>query len=289
MRGQVRNELENALAAQLPRMMLIEQPTSQTNAPPNLLDVDQLTDDKIRAMFARGEEFAKDELSHYSFSLPSGAERQAIEDAFSRLVQQVLSLLHQTDNQTLKLRTNIYMPQAEKLILAYSYNMGDDQDRELEFDYETGLTGFCFLNRRPFLCNLRFTREWAKQIESSEARLLGMKRDDHLAVREDRNWLASVPIFDPVDCWFLDTESPQLKQAPGVLRVWSDLPGTLDGALFGVLNMDAAMLYADFCLSEDPASSLTNPRIASIFNALQACSFDVARIFSQAFARKRAL
>ncbi len=78
-----------------------------------------------------------------------------------------------------------------------------------------------------------------------------------------------------------------MEKDPEDLESWSDFPGTLDGAVFGVLNIDGAIPYDELGLPKDPERSLTDPRIASIFNSLQACSFEIGRIFSQAFGRKR--
>jgi hypothetical protein len=165
--------------------------------------------------------------------------------------------------------------------------MEADEDRGLQFDHDAGLTGFCFVNRRPFLCNLRSTRRWAENISSSDIKLLGMNRADHLSVRSDRTWLASIPIFDPADCWFVDSDAPRMEQDPEMMPFWVELPRTLDGAIFAVLNLDAALDYGELGLPDDPGSSLTDPRISSIFQLLQACSFEIGGIFSRAFARKR--
>jgi hypothetical protein len=284
-RGQVRNELENALAAQLPRAIPILQPTSRTDAPPNVLDVDQLDRRTIAAMFASGREIAEEELARYSFTLPTGAEARSIEEALVKVVNQVVGLLHRP-NDILKLRANVFVPRGQKLVLAYSHGMEGDADCALEFDDDAGLTGFCFFNRRPFLCNLRYTRQWAEQAPSLDALLLGMKPAAHLLVRGDRTWLASVPVFDPMDCWFLDPDAPRMERDPEMMPVWIDVPGTMEGAVFGVLNLDAAIDYDELGLSGDPESSLTDPRISSIFHLLQACSFEIGRIFSRAFGRK---
>lgn len=285
-RGQVRNELEKTLAARLPRAIPLMQPTSLTNAPANLLDVDQLTDDKIRAMYARGEEFARGELKAYSFSFPDESGRAAIKDALLRLRRQVLVVFGHEDNDKLKLRANIFMPRGQKLMMAYAIGMEHDPDRHLEFDYDAGLTGRCFRNRRPFLCNLSFTRQWAEGDLPPGAIHLGMSQDQHLAIRADRTWLASVPIFDPVDCWFLELDAPRMARDPEDLESWTDAPGTLDGALFGVLNLDGAIPYDELALAKEPEASLTDPRVTSILNVLQACSFEVGRILSQAYGRK---
>ena len=286
-RGQVRNELEKALVADLPRTIPIEQPVSRTNAPPNLLDVDQLTDDKIRAMFARGEEFATDVLSKYSFALPRGPEKRAIEEALEGLVRRVLPLFGQVDNGLLQIRANLFLPESQELVLRYGFNMNSDVDRTFKLAYNAGLTGFCFTRHRPYLCNLRPLRDWAQQTPDRLARLLGMTPDEHLGVRADRTWLASVPIFDPMDCWFVDVESPRRTPKAGDLPVWSELSATLDGALFGVLNLDAAMPYVDVGLAEDTERALTDPRTLATFKLMEACSFDLGRVFSQAFAKSR--
>ena len=284
-RGQVRNELEKALASQLPRAISFLQPTSQTNAPPSLLDVDQLDDDKITAMFARGREFAEEELSRYSFGLPSGSEASSIEQALERIIHRALQSFGRAEG-VLKLRANVFVPRGQKLVMVYAYGMNGDTDRALEFDHDAGLTGFCFVNRRSFLCNLRYTRQWAEQAPSSDALLLGMTPTDHLLVREDRTWLASVPVFDPMDCWFLDPDAPRMERDSEMMPVWIDVPGTMDGSVFGVLNLDAAIDYDELGLPGDPDRSLTDPRISSILHLLQACSFEIGGIFSRAFARK---
>jgi hypothetical protein len=90
-----------------------------------------------------------------------------------------------------------------------------------------------------------------------------------------------------MDCWFVESEANAVERDPEAKPMWVELPGTLDGAVFGVLNLDAAIDYSELGLPDDPGGSLTDPRVSSILHSLQACSFEIGRIFSRAFARRR--
>lgn len=65
--------------------------------------MDELTNDKVVAMFAKGEEFAKGELARLSFAIPSESA-EAIQDAMTRLVRQINLVLGFDNNEKLHLR-----------------------------------------------------------------------------------------------------------------------------------------------------------------------------------------
>jgi predicted acylesterase/phospholipase RssA len=280
-RGQIRDQLEKALSAPLPRTLTIEQPIDKTGAPLNFLDIHELNQSTIHAMFGLGEEFANEKLRGISFVLPSVGN--ALREPLSRLVEQINLILGQVSNESLDLRANVFVPSYEGLTLRYAFNMdGDsDADRRIILRGNKGLTGTCYSRRRPYLCNLETLRGWALvQTDQTETQL-GMTASEHLAVREDRTWLINVPIFDPQDSWFLD-EVP----IPEAGSVWAELPTDRDGAVLGVLNVDAAICYGELELPEEPIKCLTDRRISCIVPLLWACSIDIARCLSRAFARR---
>ena len=287
--GHARNALEEALSSPLPRTFAIEQPATreQTNAPSNLLAVDELTNDKIRAMFARGEEFARPEFARLSFAL-NAADADAIQGALGRLVRQINLVLGHDDNESLQLRSNVFLPSRDTLILRYATNMDGDSDMGLELPTRAGLTGTCFSRKRPYVCNLDILRCWAKVaiVEFPESTQLGMTPAEHLRIRGDRTWLMSIPIFDPIDSWFLDNPPERSRPEVGTLPIFAELSTDRDGAVFGVLNVDGAIPHTRFGIPEDPEASLTDPRIASMIALMWACSAEVARILSRAFAAR---
>ena len=285
--GHARNALEEALSSPLPRAFAIEQPAEQTNAPSNLLAVNELTSDKIRAMFARGEEFARPEFARLSFAL-GAADADAIQGALGRLVRQINLILGHDDNESLQLRSNVFLPSRDTLILRYATNMDGDPDMGLELPTSAGLSGTCFSRKRPYVCNLDILRCWAKVaiVEFPESTQLGMTPAEHLRIRSDRTWLMSIPIFDPIDSWFLDNPPERSRPEVGTLPIFAELSTDRDGAVFGVLNVDGAIPHSRLGIPEDPEASLTDPRTASMIALMWACSAEVARILSRAFAAR---
>jgi predicted acylesterase/phospholipase RssA len=100
-RGRVRDQLETALSAQLPRTLTIDQPYDDSGAPHNFLDIHELTRDKIHAMFLLGQEYAAKKLKGIRFSLPR--DDDPICESLAQLVQQVNLVLGQKSNDALRL------------------------------------------------------------------------------------------------------------------------------------------------------------------------------------------
>jgi predicted acylesterase/phospholipase RssA len=281
-RGQIRDQLEKALSAPLPRTLTIEQPNDRTGAPVNFLDIHELNRNTIHTMFGLGHEVAAERLRGMSFVLPT--EGDAIRGPLERLVQKINLVLGQVNNDFLDLRANVFVPSYDGLALRYAFNMDRDGDRHIVLSGNKGLTGTCYYQRRPYLCNLEVIRGWALIEADPKATQLGMTPAEHLSVREDRTWLINVPIFDPQDSWFLD-ELP-IGPAPEADTVWTELPTDRDGAVLGVLNVDGVIPYNHLNLPEDPKECLTDPRISCIVPLLWSCSIEIARCLSLAFARR---
>ena len=284
-RGHVRNELEKALTSSIPRTFPIEQPKSETNAPPDILDIHCLTDDKIRAMFQRGVEFAEEDLEELSFGLPSGDDEGAIERSLQTLIAQIARVFDPSPQLGFRFRANIFLPRDQELGLRYSLNMIDDPDRRTRFAFNAGLTGTCYTGGRPYICNLKVIRAWAESCREFEATQLGMTPAHHLAIPADRTWLMSAPIFDPQDSWFLDECPPRTLPEEGTFPIWSEFPAEMAGAIFGVLNVDGNIDYAGIGLAENTEDSLKDVRISSTLGLLKSCAIEVARVLSRNFAK----
>ncbi len=235
-------------------------------------------------MFALGREFAVAELERVRFVLPD--EDDDIRGPLERLMQQVNLVLGRHDNDAYALRANVFIPRGDGLALTYAFNMDGHPDRGMVLKGNQGLTGTCYACRRPYLCILEILREWAISAAHTDpqATQLGMTPHEHLMLPADRTVLINVPIFDPQDSWFLD-ELPE-RTRPEADAVWTELPVDRDGAVLGVLNVDGSVPYDDLLLSDDPETALTDVRMKSILALLWACSIDIGRPLSRAFARR---
>ncbi len=278
--GQIRNELEQTLAAQIPRSVPIEQPESETTGPKHLLDVDRLDAARIRAMFQHGEEFAERELAGLSFRLPAGKEEKKIEAAMAGLVRRAVRIFGHADNGVLRFRSNVFLPNRDRLVLRYAYKMGNHGDRNISFAHDTGLTGYCFSSRKPWICNLGLLRQAVAKDPTPP--WFGMTPDQHLRVPDDRTWLLSVPIFDTRDCWPERPSDQKRQPEPGAPFIASELECPTDGAIFGVLNLDANFQHEG--VDDDTERMLTDPRIQSTVLVVQAAAQEVGFVLAAAFA-----
>ena len=278
--GQVRNELEQTLADQLPRSLTIEQPDTQTSGPRRLLDVDRLDKARIRAMFHHGEEFAEGRLAGLSFRLPDRDGERRIQAALQELIRRALRLFGRESNADLGFRANVFLPSRDELVLRYSCKMNADRDRRMSFAYNTGLTGYCFRSKNPWICNLGLLR---RAIEADpEVTWFGISADQHRQVEDDRTWLLSVPIFDPRDCW-PRSPAPRVARNEGLsIFLASTIDSMTDGAVLGVLNLDAAFPPGE--IKGDTERMLTDPRVRSMIALAQSAAHVVGFVLADAFA-----
>ena len=283
-RGRVRDQLERALSSPLPHTITVDQPENECGAPQGVLDIHELTSERIRAMFLLGSEFADSKLRGIRFALPD--RNGELHGVLGKLVEEINLVFGQRSNDVLRLRANVFVAWQDLLIMRYEINMGEARDRQLVLDWNKGLTGTCYSQRRPHLCNLEILRGWAESEVDAQATQLGMVPWEHLTVPSDRTWLINVPVFDPSDMWFLD-EVPERNRSPETSdTVWAELPIDRDGAVIGVLNVDGAVSYGGDGLSGNPETDLTDARIRAILSTLWGYSVAVGRILSHSFGRK---
>jgi predicted acylesterase/phospholipase RssA len=283
LRGKIRDQLEDELAAPLPHMIPMEQPEVSSGAPPRFLDVHKLSGETIKLMFDRGRRHAEEKLKNISFDLPK--DTAPIRGALNDMIDHINMLLGESSNNRFRLRSNVFIPYEDRLVLRYGVNMDNAPDKTLILSGEKGLTGTCYASRRPYLCNLERLREWAKAETNPNATQLGMFPWEHLSLPEDRTFLINVPIFDPSDSWFLSEIPDRVRQESDAL--WAELPVDRDGAVLGVLNVDGAIPYLDMGMPSDPeVLALSERPIWCILTALWGCSLEIGRTLSHAFAKR---
>jgi hypothetical protein len=161
-----------------------------------------------------------------------------------------------------------------------------NHDYDLQLRFDTGLTGFCVALRRPLLCNLEKIGKLDPQLRD---KLFGMSLDQHKKVRRDRTWLASVPIFDPFASFPRDISEPMLvPQPPHNAAFHHAVAGRTDGAILGVLNLDANLPYGDLSppLDPDPTKSAHNEdcRIVAALHMMMAAAAEIGDVLAQCLA-----
>jgi predicted acylesterase/phospholipase RssA len=288
MSGSARNELDEKLSERLPRSIIIRQPLNTTGGPASVLDFDEMDDGRITTMFVKGSEFAEKELDGLSFKLPEDDINEGDESNvmyyLKRLVDQAGLVVGNPEH--LLLRSNIYIPQGTGLRLAYSVNMDGDTDYNLNFARtDAGLTGVCFTERRPAICNLEKIGQLAAKGTLKPIELFNMTPEEHRMVKERRTWLASIPIFDPFDSSYRASAPPSRQQSYG--RYYYVFRGLLDGAILGVLNLDANWSYEALTIDPEPEQHYADKRINLIIDTMQQTALQLGRVFGKALGKRK--
>ncbi len=280
-----RTFLESKLATEtVDRPIVSSQPTTpeKTGWPHTMLEFDKLTPEYVGRMFEKGREFAAVELGGLQFGLPSDEPDDEIVGRMHELLNAALLALGQTDNRKLRLRASLFVPQDEVLALKYRANFDPaDPDFDLVLNYYQGLTGYCFVTRRPAICNLERLGKAFREDERSD--FFALDPQIRQRIRADRTWLFSVPVFDPERS---TPYAPEEVPDPDVLAAAHfSLESPLDGAVFGVLSIDAAMDYA--IIPPEPEEQLKTAAVQLIRDALLAASWDIGKVFSSYYGWKK--
>lgn len=277
-----RTHLETELAeSTVDRLFSVGQPFAETGWPHGLLDFDRLTRPLVGEMFDRGRAFARDALRDLRFARPP-ADR--VEPALGDFVRAAAGLLGDPANTRFRLRATVFVPDDLDLVLAYRANMDgpEDTDRDLRLEYWQGLVGFCFVRRRPVVCNLARLAAAVRAGRADAEEAFGLTADIRARVRADRTWLMTVPVFDPETA---DTDLYGDNPEVGVSGLhYAELDSPLDGALFGVLSLDAALAYGNMTVPADATQQATDPRVLVLRDMMVAAAWRLGKVFSAHFA-----
>jgi hypothetical protein len=88
----------------------------------------------------------------------------------------------------------------------------------------------------------------------------------------------SVPIFDPYVAYPLELSKRPDSDGNMDGQAFSPLPGTLDGAVFGVLNLDAALSYDGIRLDKNPEMQWQDSRVRGTVRIMRSVASEVARL-----------
>lgn len=278
--GGARTQLEDQFVPAAQSFEIL-QPEVETEGPENFLDLKAITPSLINRMFEKSEAFANKTLERISFRLPADSD---VDTCLRKLVESIADLFRNPTNDTVKFRSNVFLAKSDRLELRYSFAMNGDPDQTMSLGFEEGLTGFVFVARSPHLCNLRKIGELATNPEINSSQLFGMSPSQHALVRSDRTFLASVPILDPATIFIKEIgKSPTVHRGEH-FNIW---PNPIDGAIFGVLNVDAAIDFAQLGLPDEPIS-WTDVKFRSTIALMQSASLEIGRLLSDSFGRKEA-
>jgi predicted acylesterase/phospholipase RssA len=278
--GQARNRLEDLISRGLARSVILAQPMEESGGPGDLFDFDAINERRVRNMFAAGSAYAKRHLSLLSFEVTC---QEAVSRVLSDLVDRVRSVIDPWSKQTdLRVRSNIFFPSASKLELVFQVNMDGDSDIAMSFTApDQGLTGFCYLLRRPLVCNLEKIAEY---VENAGETLFNMTPEQQSMVDRSRTWLASTPIFDPNDIVFRTSMQSEGELGPDQFSTRLDT--MVDGPMFGVLNVDANINYDVLCLDADPENHVTDARVSAIIDMMNVAAGRLGQLFGSNFASR---
>ena len=284
--GAARTDLENRVAGMLSRTVSVEMPFADTNGPAGVMDIEKIDAGTISSMFRRGQDSARRCLGSLEFRLPDTEE---VEEELKKLIAQADALSCNFGPPGPIFRANVYVPEGPYLVPHYRVNMGDpnlDTDRDLTLRFDAGLTGFCFTRRRPVLCNL----DWFEALRNASptladaVELFGLSEEQQDSVRKDRTWLLSVPIIDPYASFPMEL-SPNPEVGTGGPH-FTELASPVDGAVFGVLNLDADFDYdTPGGVPSDPDEQVKDSRVLALVSIMVASSLTLGTLLASRFAR----
>jgi hypothetical protein len=167
-------------------------------------------------------------------------------------------------------RTNVFLPVGrDDLRIAYRCNMAGHLDERIEIAKGYAVTSVCYLYGEPVLANLRdrllnlVVADWMQPFQPSTL--------------EDRTWLLSIPVID-----VLDTRPRQRRpDEVGVLVL------DTEGPLFGVLNIDAAVLYDGAGIDPNPVLQSRHPAVQLVFDAAKAASAAIGMLINRVWIEER--
>jgi predicted acylesterase/phospholipase RssA len=281
--GGARSEMDNRALPHDARLRPVWQRTTDAEAVKDFLDVNAMQTNLVKRCFADGREAAQHWVGELSFALPAASEIEPLLRSLVTFAENVFQTARPSVD--ISARSNVFLPFGNEFRMAYRANMDGDPDWDLSFaDTKSGLSGFAFTRRQTMICNLEKIGELGGSGNIQPEELFGMDKRLGGIVRKDRTWLASVPIFDPLGI------VPQ-RWSRGTLKYegsyYHDLNPSIDGPVFGVLNLDAAVPFAQSRLHEDvkKPEHWTDVRIVSIIARMEQIAVQLGQRFSNSFAR----
>jgi predicted acylesterase/phospholipase RssA len=231
--------------------------------PNGVLDFDSLADaEVVKKSFHRGREAARAAIDTRRFDVADPASIGAI---LVDLVLLATEVLYPYLSSEPPIRANIFLPvSATHMRIAYAANMENHRDVLLEVGARRSVTSICFELGIPLLANLS-TKQLEPQTSIDGGQPFAPVIDEHYT------WLMSVPILDTVDL------QPRMKK----YREGSALELDFDGPIFGVLNIDAPVIYGADGIDEDPRLQTSHPAVRGVFDAMKVAAIRVGMLMNR--------
>ncbi len=228
----------------------------------DVLDFNALSDpDKVKQLFDAGRRAAQAAIIPAKFKIPDAT---LVLPILEELVEKATLVLRPYLVPNSLVRANVFLPwTAEVMRIAYAVNMTGHPDAAIEIAQGRGVTSLCYLYQEPILANLRDN-------------LLDVAPDLSFQpfapkASPDRTWLLSVPILDPLD---LEPRRPDASRG---------LEADADGPIYGVLNIDACVVYEADGLDPSPVVQAAHPVVRLIFDAMKVAEQGVGLAMNSAW------
>ncbi len=231
-------------------------------APAGVLDFAALADQElVERSFRRGRAAAQEAIDRNCFRPP---DSDLVIGVLQALIAKVEAILRPMLQPRSLVRANVFLPtRPDELRMAYKLNFGTEEvDYELVAEQRKSITALTFFSGRTLLANLRDKRLYPQPPPD--------ENPFNPAVPEERTWLLSVPILDYLDatqCLVPDDEAGEL---------------VLDarGPIYGVLNLDACVVYGDGGLDSDPLLQTDAPVVRLTFDAMRVAAEKISNLFN---------
>ncbi len=283
--GRARDEIEGMLSTFVPRSFTIRQAMSETAGPENLLAFQQFDDCRVEAMYHYGKVAAQRAFSRVDFRLPGDEERQRVVGLLRTMAERSWAVLRGESNKESVedvFLANVYLPNQATLRPWCSWNTAGVPDDEATFELGSGLIGFCHVQRRPLLANLKTIVDQHAKGDVDAIRFFRLNSADGERIAASRrSWQACFPVFDPSE---ISLHMTPVESIPPDRSYYSEIPTPIKaGTIFGVLSLEGTFDPESIGLHAEPASTLSDPRVASVIAMMQGVAFEVAQILSAVY------
>ena len=272
--GLGRTWLEDQIFEMVPKKRFTVRPDPPTaDAVAGVLDFDALRNrNTVNAAYERGRTAVRHAINSERLKLPpEGLVTPILKELASKAETALLPVL--ADREQEPVRTNIFLPFGNnEFKLTYRYKMDSprDIDRDLTFRRNRGVTGLCYRTREPILCNLESHTVNVRSMTGMDPFFKTAPGWQPIRIREGRNWLLSVPIID-----VLDAEPRGRRNGDDESLVMD-----IDGPIYGVVNVDAKVIYGDG-FDARPVILALHPAVRLVFDAAKTAASQISLTFNR--------
>lgn len=274
-----RSQLEDMLTENLPRQTVIPQPSTSTEGPPSVLDLDVIDGKRATRMIELGRQWATTRIEQVGkpriYEHDAGKE---VEFELKELVDRCTAVLFPGYSGPPKFRANVFLIQGAGLTLAHAFN---SPPGALGMHFPTtrsGMAGISFTHRRPYICNREMTRKLRKENPALYRQLFALNDEPPEAapIGPLPSWLLSTPMLDPAEARIARWRpaSPTQTHESYASFPWS--PPAVPVPVIGVLNLDGLWTYGETGIDQNPNKQWEDQRIRVIIDLAEIAAVRVS-------------